>query len=292
VNKKVSIFAHYDIDNCVDEYVFFYLKELKKINTDIVFVSTASLDEATLKELYMICDNVIVRENTGYDFMSYKVGLDSVDLCLYDEVILCNDSVYGPFYPFEDIFTKMQTKSCDFWGITSSHEISFHLQSYFLVFKKQVFLSEVFKGFWQNLKVLESKTEIIQRYEIGLSQQLISHGFRSDVYAMYEASLMQKFIFKLKRVTLQKVIKKFFNLKPKQHNSIVKEFKSFNNTHVFWKELILKAKMPFIKIELLRDNPIQVDIGDYESIIKHISNYDTFLIENHLKRIKKEIEIV
>ena len=43
---------------------------------------------------------------------------------------------------------------CDFWGITDSSEINYHLQSYFLVFKKNVIQSNTFKIFWDGVKIL------------------------------------------------------------------------------------------------------------------------------------------
>ena len=59
-----------------------------------------------------------------------------------------------------------------------------------------------------------------------------------------------------------------------------------NITHQFWKEILLTSKMPFIKIELLRDNPINMEIHDFEQVIQQVSDYDTQLIKNHLARMK------
>ena len=61
-----------------------------------------------------------------------------------------------------------------------------------------------------------------------------------------------------------------------------------NNTHSFWKELILHGKMPFIKVEPLRDNPMEVDIDDYENVISSVSDYDTGLIKRHLSRMTEK----
>ena len=37
--KRVVIFAHYDKDNIVDDYVIYYLKALKEVASEIIFVS-------------------------------------------------------------------------------------------------------------------------------------------------------------------------------------------------------------------------------------------------------------
>jgi lipopolysaccharide biosynthesis protein len=59
-----------------------------------------------------------------------------------------------------------------------------------------------------------------------------------------------------------------------------------NITHYYWKKLLLNG-FPFIKIELLRDNPLNIDIRNWKEIISSVSNYPIEIIENHLKRIRK-----
>jgi len=282
--NRAIVFAHYDKHNLVDDYVYFYLKELRKISNYVVFVTVVKLKRDDINKLNTICDNVILRENVGYDFMSYKVGLENFNYKMYDEVVICNDSVYGPLHSLEKVFINMNEKECDFWGITSSKEISFHLQSYFLVFKKYILQSKVFKSFWDNVQVLDNKRDIIEKYEVGLTQYLISYGFQPLVYADYKVEFFNVLKAKLKGITIYKVIKKLFILLKGKYQ--IQNPLAINLTHQYWKELLLYEQNPFIKIELLRDNPMQVKIDDYQDIIKSISNYDIKLIDNHLKRIK------
>ena len=282
--NRAIVFVHYDKHNLIDNYVYFYLKELQKVSNYIVFVTVVKLNIDDINKLNTICNDVILRENVGYDFMSYKVGLENFDYKTYDEVVICNDSVYGPLYPLEEIFNKMSEKRCDFWGMTSGKEISYHLQSYFVVFKKHVLHSKAFKLFWDNVQVLDNKRDIIEKYEIGLTKYLISHSFKPLAYADYKPKLLNVLKEKLKRVTLYKIIEKLYILlrgKYQIQNSL-----AINITHQYWKELLIYEQNPFIKIELLRDNPVQVNIDDYQDVIKSISSYDVRLIDNHLKRVK------
>lgn len=99
----------------------------------------------------------------------------------YDELILINDSCYGPINDLAPICEQMTRRECDFWGITASHEISFHVQSYFLVFKKPILNNEKFRKFWGNVSSVNGKLEyhsVVEKYEVGLSQLLCSEGFR------------------------------------------------------------------------------------------------------------------
>lgn len=283
--KRAVVFAHYDNDDIVDSYVFNYIEKLKKATDYIVIVSTAKLSLSDINKLKKICSSVIVRENIGYDFMSYKVGLESFDYAQYDEVLICNDSVYGPFYQLENILEKMSNKQCDFWGMTEGKEISYHLQSYFIVCKKNILNSEAFRLFWNDVEVLNDKRMIIEKYEIGFSENLFKSGFTASVYVDYEPSFMDKMKIKLKRITLYKMLSKIYGFMKgtyKLQNPL-----AVNITHQYWKELLLYSKMPFIKVELLRDNPVNVEIQNYKDVIAQISNYDVSLIENHLTRVKK-----
>jgi rhamnosyltransferase len=284
INRAV-ILVHYDRDNQVDDYVYAYITSLKECTTHLVFVSTANLKESQIEKLNLQCDKVIIRDNIGYDFMSYKIALESFNYAKYDEVLICNDSVYGPLYPMQNLFETMQSQKCDFWGITDNTDMGYHIQSYFMLVKKPILQSDTFKNFWEQVEVLNNKDEIIKRYEIGFSQSLIKAGFISAVSTHFTPTKMQKISIFLSKFTAKKIIKKFISIF--SGNAKIIRIGKINNAHYFWKELLLSGNVPFIKIELLRDNPMHVNIKDFEKIIHSISDYDTKLITNHLKRMKE-----
>ena len=285
-NNRAIIFVHYDKHNIVDDYVYFYLQELQRNSLYLVFVSTAKLSEKDVTTLSKYCSKVIVRENIGYDFMSYKIGLESFDYTSYDEVVICNDSVYGPLMPLENIFKEMQNVPCDFWGITDNTDMGYHLQSYFVVFRKNVLKSSTFKTFWNEAKVLHNKDDIIEKYEVGMSRALIDNGFVSSTYTAFKATAFQKISAILKRITLQKIYLKVLSIVTQNYNPT--KIGKLNPTHHFWKDLLLSSKMPFIKIELLRDNPLDINITDVENTLSQISDYDISLVNNHLNRMKED----
>ena len=282
--ERAVVFVHYDRDDIVDDYVYYYLSELRKHCSYLLFVSTAKLQKDDLQKLSTYCSEVMPRENVGYDFMSYKVGLERFAYYEYDEVVLCNDSVYGPIKPLERLFEEMAHRECDFWGITDNTDISYHLQSYFLVFKKNVLRSDAFRKFWHQVEVLDDKNEIIEKYEIGLTGFLQANGFRSSAYTRFQPTKRQKLNVFLKKFTPGKIVRKTISILAGKDK--IKRIGKLNATHHFWKELLLSGKMPFIKIELLRDNPMQTDIDDFERTIHQVSDYDTKLIVHHLARME------
>ncbi len=284
--KRAIVFAHYDKDNIVDPYVYYYLSSLQKLSDALVFVSTVALSDDEQKKLNNYCTHVIVRENKGYDFMSYKVGLQQLNYENYDEIIICNDSVYAPLFPLEEMFSTMESrKDIAFWGVSDNHAFAHHIQSYFVAFKKEVFMSQAFQSFWDNFTILDDKKQIIQQYEVGLSKQLHDAGFRFDVLYQYRPSFIQEFILRIRRLSFERLVNKLQRVL-KQEDQF-STFGTINNTHFYWRDM-LKQKVPFLKIELVRDNPYSVDIADLYDMLKEQTNYDVMLIQNHIKRVKQK----
>lgn len=289
--NRHTIFAHYDKDDLVDEYVWYFLRSLKEVSSSIVFVTTSKISQDDVTRLEKICDTIIVRENVGYDFVSWQTGMNSAasiaNLDDFDEVIICNDSVYGPLFALGAIFEAMSKKDCDFWSMTDNYEIAYHLQSYFLVFKRKVVNSKAFKDFWGAVKVERTKGEIIKKYEVGLTQCLMSAGFRPCAYAPCPSTarmLTVKAISAL-RNPLRAMSRILTSLKGGEFN-----YRALNPTIFLWRELLVKYRMPFLKVELLRDNPGGVDIKGWEDIVREQSNYDTKLIKRHLKCTRRELQ--
>ncbi|OUM70365.1 hypothetical protein PIROE2DRAFT_1507 [Piromyces sp. E2] len=95
---------------------------------------------------------------------------------LADELILSNDSCFC-VSSLNPIFNKMIYRNLDFWGMTESFQIQDHLQSYFLVFSKKVYLSNIFKNYLLNVSKEESVWQVILKYEVPLKQLLEKNNF-------------------------------------------------------------------------------------------------------------------
>ena len=94
------------------------------------------------------------------------------------ELVLCNSSFYGPFYSLNSVFDAMD-ENVDFWGITAWRGEPWpdHIQSYFYVFRKKLFHSEVFRRYWDELNWPQNRTEAIERCETLLTKKFASQGF-------------------------------------------------------------------------------------------------------------------
>lgn len=183
--KRLCILSCYDSEGKVRNYLETYIKALKEIADDLVIVVNEPLTESGFDCLKKYTDKVYIRENKGYDAGAYKYIFGEMNYVLdeYDELVLTNDTCFGPFVPFTDIFAKMEKEKIDFWGMNyiENHIIS-HLQSNFLVFRKKVF-EIVMKYFKQ--KINENTTDISDVYvnfEMGLFHFLVKEGYKFGYY--------------------------------------------------------------------------------------------------------------
>lgn len=259
--KRVAVFAHYDKDNVVDDYVIYYLKALKNIASDIIFVSCQNI--LNKNALDGLVTHIIEEQHNEYDFGSYKRGYLYLKESLnnYDELIFANDSCFGPFYPFQKIFDKMSGEKCDFWGITKNNFGTpkgqnpikrEHIQSYFIVFNKKVFTSNVFCDFINSIKEEKSKKDIIFNYEIKLTEILIKSGYLCSA---------------------------FINAYPNIDNITI----------LRWHQIISKYNMPFMKTSLIKRKNLKIaTIDGFDDLISNISDYPLSLIFNYMGRMNIE----
>ena len=95
--KRALIFAHYDRDGVIDPHVQYALQCYREVVNCLIVVSTSAT--ALPESIAQHVDQFISRPNKGYDFCSWKKGMESLgDYRQFDEIICCNDSVYGPLF--------------------------------------------------------------------------------------------------------------------------------------------------------------------------------------------------
>jgi rhamnosyltransferase len=172
--------AQFDPRGTLGPHVRRQVEALAAAVDDLVVVSTSELtDEA--RRFLSERSRLVERDNTGYDFLSYKTGLDGCDLEQYDEVTVTNDS-YVPVLDPARVYDAMAGRQADFWGLTETDRVNHHVQSFFITFRRAAMESERFRAFWSGMEVLDERAKVIRRYEVGLSRKLYRDGLRSAAY--------------------------------------------------------------------------------------------------------------
>jgi SAM-dependent methyltransferase len=203
-------------------------------------------------------------KNIGLDFFMWKCSLQTVILSEYDELVIMNSSVYGPLFDISAVFAEMQEKECDCWGITENFEQDWHLQSYFIVFRKSVLSSEAFRLFWASVLPYKNKLQIIRSYEIGLSQWLKDNGFLMEAYRSWKQLARYLVAHRDKSVVTPKNQPIVLRLYEQSKRYVLRflnrtKIKPINSMVAYPEELI-KLDAPFLKLSVLRDNPYNRDV--------------------------------
>lgn len=195
--NRLGIFCMYDKDGIVDDYILYLLQEIKKVLTHLTIICNGKLYPEGRARLEKYTDDIFVRENTGFDMAAWKHGIlgKKNQLKDYDELVLFNDSFYGPFYPFQDIFDEMEKKgNADFWGLTIHGKteattavfpdgyIREHIQSYFLVVRSRMLHSEEFITYWETSEKAQGFQDAITWHEVLFTETFFEKGFTYDVY--------------------------------------------------------------------------------------------------------------
>ena len=95
MKKRLVIFAHYDKDEVIDEYVVQYLRELKKFASDIVFVSDGYLKSDEIEKIQPLVSEVIAQKHREYDFGSYKIGFFLLNSKYKEKLLNCDEVIFA-----------------------------------------------------------------------------------------------------------------------------------------------------------------------------------------------------
>ena len=271
MGKNYLIIAHFhskglirsDLKSLIDE-------SLKRF--DKVYLISTNLKK---KETEKISKKIYfkIRKNEGYDFLSWKVGIQAF-LKDYKKNIkdkhlfLLNSSYY--FFDHKKFINKIlafKKKNNDkIWSLSKSYEMSYHLQSGFYCFPAKFFLNKKFYNWWNNIKKFKNRMIIVKKYELGFSNFLIKNNYKIDC-------IFKENLFLKPNSIVKKINQKFVDIFWKK----TKLYKK-NPTHYFWKNYL--KKIGVIKIELIKKNPINTDLSYLKILDARKKNFLKEAMEN------------
>ncbi|MDO4161944.1 MAG: rhamnan synthesis F family protein [Pseudomonadota bacterium] len=178
--RRICLFSGYDKENKIQDYVVYLIKELSKVS-EVYFMGNCRFPPDELFKIapytqMFYAKQLPLKDFGAWQYMIAKLGWEK--LVQYDELILCNDSVYGPLYDLENFFRLMERRGYDFWSVTSDYEQNFHLHSYCMAFSQDVIKNAQFRKFWQTVPFFHDT----QSCELELTPLLTQQGFIGNSY--------------------------------------------------------------------------------------------------------------
>lgn len=188
--SRILLYVHFNKYNVINPYVFYQLEQIRPLYEHILFISNSRVEEGDLKKLEEsdLVDDIILRENKGFDFAAWRDGLLHLgfeNLASYDSVTLMNDTCFGPIWDMTPHFQQFEDDvTVDFWGMTNNRASDLHpehIQSYFVVYKQRVVASRAFEDYWKAVEDYSDVQDVIDSYETQTTAYFQEAGFNYGV---------------------------------------------------------------------------------------------------------------
>jgi lipopolysaccharide biosynthesis protein len=188
------------------------------------------------------CEGVLVRRNKGYDFGAWASVIRRLpDLREARLLAIANDSLFGPLDGFAAMIAAARAHPAPLVAALDSREHWHHLQSFLLFFKPPALRSRAFATFWRRVRN-GGREQAIRRYELNLERHFRRHGLAGAALFPSDATV--------------------------------------NATLAEWRDLVRRG-FPFLKVQLLRDNPLNADLTGWREIMAK-GGYDPAIVDRYL----------
>jgi lipopolysaccharide biosynthesis protein len=266
MTRRIAVAFFYDPNGIVDEYFTYLLSKTRPFVEKIILVSNGNLNKIAEVRVGPLVDQIIIRSNIGFDVGAYLEGLNTIGfdkIGEYDELVLFNHTFFGPIFPFSEMFDAMEERACDFWGITahkemdanpfvSGQKLPYHLQSHFIVVRRNLAASSAFKFYWEHMPPIETYEDSIVKHESRFTKYFEQLGYVHSVY-----------------------------IDPKQYGSYYPAFIDVDET--------IKDRCPILKRRIFLHDPLfheenAIDVPRALELILKNSDYDINLIWKNILR--------
>jgi rhamnosyltransferase len=191
-SKRAVIYVVFDRRGAVEEYVTFALEKMRGDAEHILAVVNGALSEEGRARLEAVTDDILVRPNEGFDIWGHKAGLEHLGdrIDEFDEIVLTNDTWFGPVRPYAPVFERMAEREVDFWGMTDNVRmknpatgngvVPDHLQSFWIAVRRRMFLSDAWRDYWRSLPAMEDYYSAVLTHEVTFTQRFTEAGFVAE----------------------------------------------------------------------------------------------------------------
>ncbi|GGF53905.1 hypothetical protein GCM10007301_11720 [Azorhizobium oxalatiphilum] len=250
--RPVCLFASYSPDGRIWPHVVSYCKDLKAQGFVVVLI--VATDRADLRcddPGAAVADAMQVVENFGFDFSAWARTLRLwPDLWNASSLLFTNDSIYHSPAGLATLMERVKASTTDVVALTESTAFRRHFQSYFFILREKALANEAVRAFFSEIRALGDKQKVIEACEVPLPSLLSTQGLSVDV------------LFELPE----------------------SDPRAANPTLAAHGDLLRKG-MPFVKVQLLRENPFNANIANWRTDLKE-RGFRMDELEMHLGSLK------
>lgn len=177
--ETVALFAAYAPEGRLKPNVAPYVAALDDAGVRVVLVVASDHPVEIEPALMARLAGGFVRENGGYDFAAWAHLMRcEPGLFAAETLMLVNDSVICSARPgaLDGLLARVRAHPAPVVGATDNWEFAWHLQSFFLAFKRPAVCSVALQAFFGGVHALSDKEEVIRAYEVPLAARLQDVG--------------------------------------------------------------------------------------------------------------------
>jgi hypothetical protein len=179
------IYAHYDSENMIKDYVIQTIQTFIYLGYNILFYTSSSKIENIDQVPFKI--NFVKNEYAGTDWKIWLHGCQTLieKNVNISYVFLLNDSIILPIHGvenFKNTITKMRN-TCDFWGHWDSADIEWHIIGTPIEFKYNM-IHDVVQFIEDKINICDSnssKDNYIHHMEVKFARHLKNKGYKHNV---------------------------------------------------------------------------------------------------------------
>ena len=220
--NRLGLFLFSDSENTVDDYIYYLLDDLTQNTSQLCVIVN---DNQCKKFFKRYTDDIIVNSKFDTNIEIWKDVLINHftfdELEKFDEIVLFDNSFFGPIYPFEEIFTEMDDVKLDFWTILNgdNNEKSYSCSSHscnfqFIVFRNSLIKTADFKKYWMNINEFDVKN---LNYETVFIDYFTNLGYNWNNYLninnKFSENETNNFVFNIYDLVVQSKLP-LINIKP------------------------------------------------------------------------------
>lgn len=188
MKATVCLYSSYVVGSDIPYYVRFYLENLLPHFSRIIYITNErELSTDAIEFLKGSNIELMLVTNEGYDFGMWFKGLSKLESEqnnaldeVYEYIGLINDSCIL-FKDLNNDFAQIISFSAGYSGMVISDRYATHIQSFFLVIRGNAI--QVMVDYFHQHSLVTDYRQVIQTYEIGLTQEMIKKGIH--IFSLY-----------------------------------------------------------------------------------------------------------
>lgn len=268
--RKLAVLAAYAPDNRLLAFHHKLIDMLAEMGFSVVLSLSRAEGQTHAASANTVpvskADATLIKDNLGYDFGSWFAALTAARPSLHqaDELLLLNDSIFGPLCSPRALADMIRDAEADVVGICDSYERAYHLQSFFLLFRKKALESGLLFDFANDYPFSNVKEDVIRDGEVALTQAMLAGGLTCEALFPYEV-LARRWLDRVPDyLGAARALPEYAEGDASVRHLLeltrrLRRGEPMNPAHFFW-DILIERGCPFVKRELLLKNPMDVPL--------------------------------